>query len=194
MRLFRFVLLIAVALVAAAAGTYRPDASKALARWFNAGRCMQLDELAARHFGVHAKPPPTMKSEFETFQFGSAFNPDAMVTVNKSSLEHRLAYGYDPTAGVALRHAGGEDCCAAYTLRFVGKPPIALPRAHLSGVRSGLKLGASAHEVVATLGEPLILRGCGVARYVYRSSGPGDQLSFTIQNGRIVEIYIEESG
>ena len=157
---------------------------------------MQLDQLAARQFGAHAKPPPTIKSAFEVLQFGPTFNPDAMVVVDKSSLERRLAYGYDPKAGIALRHQGGEDCCAAYTLRFVGKPPIALPRADLSQnhVKTGLRLGMSAHNVVAALGEPLILRGCGVSRYVYRTSGPEDQLSFTIQNGRIVEIYIEESG
>ncbi|MBV8364019.1 MAG: hypothetical protein JO193_05585 [Candidatus Eremiobacteraeota bacterium] len=196
MRFSRLVILIGVAFAAMAAGPYRPDASKALAQWFNRGRCIELDQIAARQFSARAKPPPLMKSGFEVLQFGPRLSADAMVIVNKSSLERHLEYAYDARAGIALRHLGGQDCCAMYTLRFAANPPIALPPADLSGdrVRSGLKLGMSSHDVIAALGEPLILKGCGVSRYVYRSSGPGDQLSFTIQNGRIVEIYIEESG
>ena len=101
-------------------------------------------------------------------------------------------YVYDPRAGVAYRHIG-QDSGVEDTLRFAGKPPVSVPQAALlaSHTRSGLRLGASAAAVVATLGKPLIVKACGLERYVYLRyrEGAPDELDFTISNGRVVEIF-----
>ena len=57
---------------------------------------------------------------------------------------------------------------------------------------SGLKIGASAESVVRTLGKPLVIHACGMARYEYSDDKDPDaeqnDLDFTIRNGRVIEI------
>jgi hypothetical protein len=101
-------------------------------------------------------------------------------------------YVYDPRAGIAYRHVG-QDSGVEDTLRFAGKPPESVPQATLSAshTQSGLKLGANAAMVVATLGKPFVVKACGLQRYVYlrEREGAPDELDFTIRSGRVVEIF-----
>jgi hypothetical protein len=161
--------------------------SDPLARWFDTLTCQALDDLES----ISA---PVVKSGREEFQIALP----AELEKSQSNSNVVPSYVYDPRAGVAFRHFGG-DCCHLDTLRsVVGKPPVRVLQTDLSSARtsSGLKLGASAAAVVAKLGKPTIVRACGMERYEYTADREGEptDLDFTIRDGRVIEIFATSGG
>jgi hypothetical protein len=172
---------------------YEPTESQTIAnpndplgRWFNALTCQALDDLVSLS-------APVVKTGHEEL----LVTLPAAIANSSSNSNVVPSYAYDPRAGVAFRHFGG-DCCHLDTLRFVGKPPVRVPQADLSAARttSGLKLGASASAVVAKLGKPTIVRACGLERYEYSRDSEGEplDLDFTIRGGRVIEIFADTGG
>jgi hypothetical protein len=173
--LYRLLIVVFAALLVSPAAV-GSTASSSLDRWFNAGRCAAFDRGSTHQ-------PPYVKT-------GS----DDLIVVIHAEMRKSLPvpwYVYDPRAGIAYRHVG-QDSGVEDTLRFAGRPPESVPQATLSAshTKSGLKLGASAAVVVATIGKPFIVKACGLERYVYlrEREGAPDELDFTIRNGRVVEI------
>jgi hypothetical protein len=180
----RNVLVVAVASLAILSGARSGAASNSLAQWFNSGRCAAFDRPYVSDPAV-----PYVKT-----------GHDDLIVVIPPGMQKSLPvpwYAYDPRAGVAYRHVG-QDSGINDTVRFAGKPPLSVPHAALVAAHttSGLKLGASAAAVVATLGKPFIVKGCGLQRYVYlrERGGQDDELDFTISNGRVVEIFSTLNG
>jgi hypothetical protein len=104
------------------------------------------------------------------------------------------SYLYDSKHGVAFRAIGG-DSYGSVTIRRIGPPPSPVQAADLGHVAttSGIRLGTSAATVIAKMGQPRVLDGCGLQRYAYlvdKDVG-GNALEFTIQNGTVVEIFRE---
>lgn len=173
---FHRLLTIALASLAILPAVPGAAASDSLAQWFNSGRCAAFDRPSMHQ-------PPYVKP-----------GRDDLIVAIPTGMRKSLPvpwYVYDPRAGIAYRHIG-QDSGIEDTLRFAGKPPASVPQASLvtSRTMSGLKLGASAAAVVATLGKPLIVKACSLERYVYLRyrDGAPDELHFTISNGRVVEI------
>jgi hypothetical protein len=171
-------LAIAALLVCATSSAARGDAtSGALARWFNAGRCADFDRVSSPKI-------PYVKSARED-----------LIVVIPDRMRKALPvpwYVYDSHSGIAYRHVG-QDSGITDTLRFIGNPPLSVPRASLaaSHTTSGVKLGTSAAAVVAILGKPFVAKACGLERFVYIRfrEGEPDELDLTIKGGRVVEIY-----
>ena len=151
-----------------------------IARWFNAGRCAAFNEM----LWTDAHPPPLVKR-------GS----DGVIQDRVTAATR--GYFYDPRTGFAL-HYPNTDSGGTFTLRLSGPPPPGVPRHDLSELRtaSGIKLGTRADTVVSMLGEPKIVKGCGLQRYVYlrNSDGEPTSLEFTIDDGRVVEIFEDFGG
>jgi hypothetical protein len=154
-----------------------------IARWFNAGRCAVFNKIAGWSDWTHAHPPPLAKRDL-----GDIFV--------RSVTRIPSRYSYDPKSHSALYFPPSE-CCATFTLRTSAPPPAGVPRQDLSKLHtaSGIKLGSSAETVVSLLGQPEIVNGCGLERYVYlRSRVLTTTLQFTIGNGRVIEIYEDFGG
>jgi 6-phosphogluconolactonase (cycloisomerase 2 family) len=154
------------------------DTSDPVARWFDAGRCASFD-------GPHvADSAPLAKHDSEGVIFDR-------VTANTRG------YFYDPKSRSAL-HYPNTDSGGTFTLRLSPPAPADVARHDLSALHtaSGLKLGSPAASVVAALGKPKIVRGCGLQRYVYLRSEEGEptSLQFTIDNGRVTEIFEDFGG
>ncbi len=147
-------------------------------RWFNAGRCPAFDGTLA------ADGAPLAKRDSDGVIFDRR-------TANVRG------YVYDPTSRFAL-HYPNTDSGATLTLRLSAPPPAGVRRNDLSKLRtaSGITLGSLAKTVEAALGKPKIVRGCGLQRYVYLRSTEGEptSLQFTIDNGRVTEIFEDFGG
>jgi 6-phosphogluconolactonase (cycloisomerase 2 family) len=154
------------------------DTSDPIHRWFNAGRCPAFDGATL------ADTAPLAKRDSE----GVLFDPMTAKT---------RGYFYDPKRRAALYYPN-TDSAGTFTLRVSGPPPAGVPRHDLSELHtgSGIKLGSRAASVVAALGKPKIVRGCGLQRYVYLRSEEGEptSLQFTIDDGRVTEIFEDFGG
>lgn len=173
-----------IALLGASSAASSATQRAPLARWFGAQTCPALDGLYSK------RQPPAVKTGAENL---IVHIPAGVVAQLKISMTVPW-YVYDPKAGIALSHVGG-DSGVVWTLRVVkGTPPISLPRVSLRDARtsSGLKIGATAAAVIRTLGKPLVVRACGLERYEYSDSkdrnAEQNDLDFTIKNGRVIEI------
>ena len=151
-----------------------------IARWFDAGRCAAFNET----LWTDAHPPPLVRR-------GS----DGVVQDHVTATTR--GYFYDPKSRLAL-HYPNTDSDGTFTLRVSGPPPPGVPRHDLSKLQtaSGIKLGTSAKTVVNLLGAPKIVNGCGLQRYVYLRSRLGEptSLEFTIDEGRVTEIFEDFGG
>jgi 6-phosphogluconolactonase len=150
-----------------------------IARWFAAGRCAAFD--AAPWSGAHL--PPLAKRDLN----GVIVDP---------ATESTRGYVYDPTSRAALRYPN-TDSGGTFTLRASGPPPPGVPHHDLSKLQtaSGIKLGTSAATVVALLGIPMVIKGCGLSRYVYlKATADPTTLQFTISKGRVIEIFEDFGG
>jgi hypothetical protein len=169
-------LVAAVAALAVLLGVPVWAATDPYAAWFDAGHCAAFD-------GASNQQLPYVKS-----------GQDDLVVTIRVAMQKSFPtwYVYDPKAGIAYRHTG-QDSGVTKTLRLASKPPAGVPEADLRGIgtQSGLKLGASAATVVATLGKPYVVKACGLQRYEYTRvrEGAPDEIDFTIRNGRVVEIF-----
>jgi 6-phosphogluconolactonase (cycloisomerase 2 family) len=154
------------------------DTSDPIHRWFYAGRCPAFDGYAGENGA------PLVKRDSDGVIFDT-------VTANTRG------YFYDPKTRSAL-HYPETDSDGTFTLRVSAPPPAGVPRHDLSKLRtaSGLKLGSRAASVVAALGTPKIVHGCGLDRYVYLRSRDGEPISlqFTIENGVVTEIFEDFGG
>jgi hypothetical protein len=154
------------------------DTSDPVARWFKAGRCAAFDGATV------ADSAPLAKHDSEGVIFDR-------VTASTRG------YFYDPKSRAALYYPN-TDSAGTFTLRVSAPPPAGVPRHDLSRLHtgSGLKLGSPASSVVAALGKPKIVRGCGQQRYVYLRSEEGEptSLQFTIDDGRVIEIFEDFGG
>jgi len=149
-----------------------------IARWFESGRCAAF----AAGFGADTAPLAKPGSESVIFD---------RITANTRG------YFYDPKSRVAL-HYPETDSDGTFTLRESGPPPAAVTRHDLSNLHtaSGIKLGSSSESVVRLAGKPKIFSGCGLQRYVYLRSREGEPTSieFTIDGGRVTEIFEDFGG
>jgi len=165
----------AIAALSILLGERASAATDPYAAWFEAGRCAAFD-----------------KSSNQQLPYVKSGQDDLVVTI-PVAMQKSLAvwYLYDPKAGIAYRRVG-LDSGITKTVRLAGKPPASVPETDLHGshTQSGLKLGTSAATVVATLGKPYVVKGCGLERYEYARvrEGAPDEIAFTIRNGRVVEI------
>jgi len=154
------------------------DTSDPIHRWFNAGRCAALDGA------LEGTTPPLAKRDSE----GVIFDPITAKT---------RGYFYDPKSRAALYYPN-TDSAGTFTLRLSPPPPAGVPRHDLSKLHtaSGIQLGSRAASVVAALGKPKIVHGCGLQRYVYLRSEEGEptSLQFTIEKGRVIEIFEDFGG
>jgi 6-phosphogluconolactonase (cycloisomerase 2 family) len=154
------------------------DTSDPIHRWFNAGRCAAFDG----ELGADTAPLAKRDSQGVIFD---------RVTASTRG------YFYDPKTRRAL-HYPNTDSAGTFTLRVSAPPPAGVPQHDLSKLRtaSGLTLGSRVETVVATLGKPKIVTGCGLERYVYLRSRDGEptSLQFTIEHGRVTEIFEDFGG
>jgi len=148
-----------------------------LAAWFQSGRCASFNNIAS------PKVPYARNSEerLEWVHHPPPFQPSGAAT-----------YIYDAAHGVVFRTLG-QDSTRSFILRKIANLPARVRRADLSGIAtsSGIRIGTSAQTVQRKLGKPYVLHACGLERFAYlinRQVG-GNALEFTIQNGRVVEIY-----
>lgn len=153
-------------------------ANDVLAHWFNAGRCSSFN-------GPYAHTPPYVKHDPEYLIWMPYMHGTRMSRATPS-------YLYDPKTRVAFRSIG-QDSSGSRTLRTIDPPPKHLAEADLGALHttSGARLGTSATTIRQMLGEPYVIRGCGLERYAYsidREVG-GNALEFTVKNGRVVEIF-----
>jgi 6-phosphogluconolactonase (cycloisomerase 2 family) len=148
-----------------------------VARWFSAGRCAAFDRL-------WADAAPLVKRD------------SGGVLFDRVTARTR-GYFYDPASRFAL-HYPNTDSEGTFTLRVSGPPPPGVPRHELRDLHtaSGIKLGTSSATVVGLLGAPKIVHGCGLQRYVYlrRREGEPTSLQFTIDKGRVTEIFEDFGG
>jgi 6-phosphogluconolactonase len=151
-----------------------------IARWFNAGRCTAFNKM----LWTDAHPPPVVKRGSD-----SVIQDRATATTR--------GYFYDPKSRYAL-HYPNTDSEGTFTLRLSGPPPPGVPRHDLSKLQtaSGIKLGTRADTVESLLGAPKIVNGCGLQRYVYLRNRQGEptSLEFTIDDGRVIEIFEDFGG
>jgi 6-phosphogluconolactonase len=151
-----------------------------IARWFNSGRCAAFNEM----LWSDAHPPPLVKH-------GSDGVIQDQVTATTRG------YFYDPRTRFAL-HYPRADSEGTLILRLSGPPPPGVPRHDLSKLQtaSGIKLGTRADTVVNLLGAPSVVKGCGLQRYVYLRNRLGEptSLEFTIDDGRVIEIFEDFGG
>jgi 6-phosphogluconolactonase len=150
-----------------------------IARWFNAGRCAAFNGT----LWTNVQRPPLTKraSESDIFETGATF---------------KAGYFYDPKRHFAL-HVPYGDGVGTVVLKTSPPPPAGVARRDLSKLHtaSGIKLGSSAAEVVSSLGQPTIVKGCALQRYAYLTSPPLEtSLEFTIGSGRVIEISAELPG
>jgi 6-phosphogluconolactonase (cycloisomerase 2 family) len=149
----------------------------AIARWFDAGRCTEFDR-------GWTDGPLVGKRDSE----GVIFDPITADT---------RGYFYDPESRSALYYPQ-RDSEGTFTLRVSGQPPAGVPRHDLSKLRtiSGIALGSTSAMVVRLLGKPEIVSGCGLLRYIYLRSPVGEpsSLQFTIDRGRVTEIFEDFPG
>jgi 6-phosphogluconolactonase (cycloisomerase 2 family) len=154
------------------------DTSDPIHRWFNAGRCAALDGA------LEGTTPPLAKRDSE----GVIFDPITAKT---------RGYFFDSKSRAALYYPD-TDSGGTFTLRVSPPPPAGVPRHDLSELHtaSGIRLGSRAESVVAALGKPKIVHGCGLQRYVYLRSEEGEptSLQFTIEHGRVTEIFEDFGG
>lgn len=151
-----------------------------IAGWFNAGRCAAFDKM----LWTDAHPPPSVK-------LGS----DGVIQDHVTATTR--GYFYDPKSHLAL-HYPRTDSEGTFTLRLSGPPPPVVPRHDLSKLQtaSGIKVGTTADRVVSLLGAPKIVNGCGLQRFVYLRNREGEptSLEFTIDDGRVIEIFEDFGG
>jgi 6-phosphogluconolactonase (cycloisomerase 2 family) len=151
-----------------------------IARWFNAGRCAAFNEM----LWTDAHPPPLVR-------------PGSDGVIQDHVTATTRGYFYDPRSRSAL-HYPNTDSAGTFTLRLTGPPPPGVPRHDLSKLQtaSGIKLGTGADTVVRLLGAPKIVNGCGLQRYVYLRNRDGEptSLEFTIDDGRVIEIFEDFGG
>jgi hypothetical protein len=185
MRFHRFAI-VALAMALLLSGNANAAASDPLAKWFGSQTCPALDGV----YSSDKKIPPPVKTGLETLVVDV---PNEVAAAQKISMTVPW-YVYDPRSVVAFSHVGG-DSGVVETLRVVkGAPPSSLPHVDLSGAHttSGLRLGASAASVVQKLGQPLVIRACGLERYEYSDNkdehAEQNDLDFTIRDGRVIEI------
>jgi hypothetical protein len=157
-----------------------PDTVSGVTAWFQQGRCPAFN-------GPYKPEPPFARNTNEQLDWMSpstrVFHPSG-----------NPSYLYDSKHGVAFRAIGG-DSYGSVTIRRIGPPPSPVQAADLGHVAttSGIRLGTSAATVIAKMGQPRVLDGCGLQRYAYlvdKDVG-GNALEFTIQNGTVVEIFRE---
>jgi 6-phosphogluconolactonase len=165
-----------------------------IARWFNAGRCAVFNEAAA----WSGRQPPYVKDGEDYVANGAEpLLKQGQFGIIIRRAGDRSAYYYDPRGHFAV-HYPIRDVGGSFTLRTSGPPPPAVPQHDLSKLHtvSGIKLGSSAATVVSLLGQPKIVNGCGLQRYVYLRSREGEPLSlqFTIGKGRVIEIFEDFGG
>jgi hypothetical protein len=149
-----------------------------LAAWFQTGRCPKFN-------APYSRPAPNA---------GKTGNEHLEWIGRISKVIHQsgnAAYLFDPKAGSAFRQIG-QDTYGSLTLRVVGPPPPGVPEAdlHKIATTSGITLGAGGASVTAKLGQPLVVTGCELQRYVYTIDPEiPNALEFTIRSGHVVEIY-----
>jgi len=170
--------------------------------WFNGGKCAALNHLYRSR-----EPDGTLRDAYSIGRMPSeskipAANHEEHLDApipRRLNTTHQPAwyYFYDPKAGIAFRHTGG-DSDVTVTIRRASNAPPGVPHADLSAARttSGLTLGASGASVIAKLGEPYIVKNCGLELYIYLQSRVGEpnELEFTIQDGRVAEIFSTSYG
>jgi hypothetical protein len=152
-------------------------AADPIARWFASSRCAAFD-------GGWTGAPPIVQRDSQ----GVVFDP---ITANTRG------YFYDPRSGRALYYPN-RDSEGIFLLRFSGPPPAGVVRHDLSKLRtaSGITLGYPSEPVIRLLGKPAIVRKCGLERYIYLESAEGEPqtLQFTIDRGRVTEIFEDFPG
>jgi hypothetical protein len=153
------------------------SSSDPVARWFASGRCAAFD-------GGWTGNPPVVKRDSQGVIFDS-------ITANTRG------YFYDPKTRRALYYPN-RDSEGVFLLRMGGPPPVGVVRHDLSKLHtaSGITLGTASGNVVRLLGKPAIVRKCGLQRYVYLESAQGEPqtLQFTIDGGRVTEIFEDFPG
>jgi hypothetical protein len=153
-------------------------AADPIATWFNSGRCAAFGGVTL------ADTAPVLARDSDGVIFDR-------VTANTRG------YFYDPKSRAAVYYPE-TDSEGTFTLRESGPPPPGVLHHDLSMLHtaSGIKLGSSATSVVANLGTPKIVNGCGLRRYLYQRSREGEptSLQFTIRSGRVVEIFEDFGG
>jgi 6-phosphogluconolactonase (cycloisomerase 2 family) len=157
--------------------TIAADLSDPIHRWFNAGRCPVFNDVRAEDTAPFTK----LESDGVVFERPQKYG---------------RGYYYDPKSHAALYYPS-KDSEGTFTLRLIGPPPRAIQPLDLAlHTKSGISLGSSADSVVAALGKPKIVRGCGRQRYIYLRSREGEpeSLQFTIDNGRVIEIFEDFPG
>jgi hypothetical protein len=106
-------------------------------------------------------------------------------------------YFYDPNTRRALYYPN-RDSEGVFLLRLSGSPPAGVATHDLGKLHtaSGIGLGSTSQSVVRLLGKPAIVRKCGLERYVYLESAEGQPqtLQFTIDGGRVTEIFEDFPG
>ena len=163
-------------------------ASDPAATWFQAGSCPSFTGPYT-HNPPYGGKPPLVSRALEALVW-----PASLRTMNLS--RPVPSYVYDPKHGIAFKTVG-QDSGIERTLRYDSAPPPAgVPTADLSGFHttSGATLGRSAASIIRMFGKPYIVKGCGIERYAYSTGEQEDALEFTIQNNRVIEIYITVSG
>jgi len=152
--------------------------SDALSAWFQSGRCAAFNRIASPKV-------PYARDDREYLEWMSRFSARFQPSGNPT-------YIYDARHRSVFRSIG-QDSSGSRTWRAIGPPPAHVLQSDLSrlATTSGIHLGSSAAVVVQKLGRPYIVLGCGLQRYAYlidRQVG-GNSLEFTIQNGRVIEIF-----
>ena len=159
-------------------GAMHGSTSQALDHWFQTGRC-------AAFAASYSPRTPFSRKDNEELRWVASMMPFLHSGATPSFI-------YDRKHGTAFRAIGG-DSYGSRTWRFIGPPPVGVPRADMAALAtsSGIRLATPATFVRKMLGAPLILHGCGKEQYRYmvdRQIG-GNPLSFTISAGRVIEIF-----
>lgn len=157
------------------------------ATWFATGSCASFTGPYT-HKPPYGGKPPVVRQTLETLIW-----PASLRTLNLS--RPVPSYVYDPKHGIAFKTTG-QDSGVERTLRYATAPSVHVQTADLNGMHttSGATLGMSADAVIHMFGKPYIVKGCGIERYAYSTGVQEDALEFTIEHGRVVEIYETETG
>ena len=153
---------------------------QARSRWFGAWECPTFKNVYYQAVVPRAKNP--RDAELVGVPAGLYEKLDRMTNLPYAAVaydaEHRIAYALDTMS-------------TPYLIRPPGPPPLRVVRVDLSGVRirSGIRIGTRASEVVAVFGKPSAQHGCGSELYTY-ALGPRmhESILFTIHGGRVVRI------
>lgn len=158
------------------------------ATWFQTGSCPSFTGPYT-HKPPYGGKPPVVSQTLETLEW-----PPSLRSMKVS--QSVPSYVYDPKHGIAFKTIG-QDSGIERTLRYdAAAPPVHVQTADLSAMHttSGAKLGMSAAALVHMFGKPYVVKGCGIERYAYSTGVQEDALEFTIENGRVVEIYVTAAG